>query len=43
MVGLPSHVRDAPVARAFMDWLLGPRGQAIFARHGFVPAKDVGR
>lgn len=26
-------------ARAFLQWLVGPRGQAILAAHGFLPAR----
>ena len=26
-----------PTARAFHDWLLSPRGQAVLARHGYAP------
>jgi molybdate transport system substrate-binding protein len=27
--------RDAPAARAWLTWLAGPEGRALFARHGF--------
>ncbi len=30
---------DAPAARAFLDWLAGPDGQAILASLGFHPAR----
>lgn len=29
--------KAGPTARAFRDWLLSPRGQALLARHGYLP------
>jgi molybdate transport system substrate-binding protein len=30
--------KDAAAAKAFLDWLAGPQGQAIFGGLGFLPA-----
>jgi ABC-type molybdate transport system substrate-binding protein len=30
-----SAVREK--GHAYLDWLVGPEGRAIFARHGFLP------
>jgi molybdate transport system substrate-binding protein len=36
-VGVGAAARDPVTARAFVDFLRGPEGQAILTRHGFLP------
>ena len=42
LVGAPVIAGDRTAAREVMNWLLGPDGQAIFARHGFLRAGEAG-
>ncbi len=35
-VALTRTARDAELARAFIEWLAGPRGRAVFERHGYL-------
>ncbi|MEO0682851.1 MAG: molybdate ABC transporter substrate-binding protein, partial [Pseudomonadota bacterium] len=34
---LAAATQETPGAAAWLDWLGGPRGRALFARHGFAP------
>jgi molybdate transport system substrate-binding protein len=37
-IGIVQQSRNPAVARAFMDFVTSPEGQAILARYGFLPA-----